>query len=292
MIPQMPQAPPEGVYDPNMQFWGPPPPGMYPYYAGPMGAPPHPAGRPDGSMSPPPPMPYYPPPPMAMGPGNLPPADIARMIPCRFYPACRYGATCMFAHPQAQGPPPANGTFYPPGPPAGPYGPYDPYDPAQLQHAYGPGFYPSPPGPGYPPANGPNGIPISPPPVMDPSSPLGGPSPPMMRSGPISPVQAGFPPIAPGPVPIPGPNGTYPMPPQPYPTNMSSPNAGFPPVAPPTTILPFDPQLNDQNMPPQHPPNGPGHQRRGSARKSFSSAGANSRKPPCAYFPVGRCRNG
>lgn len=30
---------------------------------------------------------------------NLPPPEVARMIPCRFFPNCRYGDQCIFAHP-------------------------------------------------------------------------------------------------------------------------------------------------------------------------------------------------
>lgn len=30
---------------------------------------------------------------------NLPPPDVARGIPCKFFPNCRYGDKCMFAHP-------------------------------------------------------------------------------------------------------------------------------------------------------------------------------------------------
>ncbi|GAK61875.1 uncharacterized protein PAN0_001c0070 [Moesziomyces antarcticus] len=31
--------------------------------------------------------------------GSLPPPEVARMIPCRFFPNCRYGEKCIFAHP-------------------------------------------------------------------------------------------------------------------------------------------------------------------------------------------------
>ncbi|KAJ9476380.1 hypothetical protein PHBOTO_000063 [Pseudozyma hubeiensis] len=33
--------------------------------------------------------------------GSLPPPEVAKMIPCRFFPNCRYGDKCMFAHPVA-----------------------------------------------------------------------------------------------------------------------------------------------------------------------------------------------
>ncbi|TIA88896.1 hypothetical protein E3P99_02340 [Wallemia hederae] len=32
--------------------------------------------------------------------GTLPPPEVARNIPCRFYPGCRYGTECIFMHPQ------------------------------------------------------------------------------------------------------------------------------------------------------------------------------------------------
>ncbi|EIM22218.1 hypothetical protein E3Q22_02973 [Wallemia mellicola] len=32
--------------------------------------------------------------------GTLPPPDVARNIPCRFFPGCRYGSECIFMHPQ------------------------------------------------------------------------------------------------------------------------------------------------------------------------------------------------
>ncbi|PWY97321.1 LOW QUALITY PROTEIN: hypothetical protein BCV70DRAFT_213686 [Testicularia cyperi] len=62
--------------------------------------------------------------------GNLPPPEVARMIPCRFFPNCRYGEKCIFAHPM----PLANG--------AGPNG--SPASPGQA-----PVFYQAP-GYGYP----------------------------------------------------------------------------------------------------------------------------------------------
>ncbi|KAJ1029956.1 hypothetical protein NDA16_000869 [Ustilago loliicola] len=33
--------------------------------------------------------------------GSLPPPEVARMIPCRFFPNCRYADKCIFAHPVA-----------------------------------------------------------------------------------------------------------------------------------------------------------------------------------------------
>jgi len=33
------------------------------------------------------------------GVANLPPPDVAKTIPCRYFPNCKYGAKCIFAHP-------------------------------------------------------------------------------------------------------------------------------------------------------------------------------------------------
>lgn len=58
---------------------------------------------------------------------NLPPADVAKMIPCRNFPACKYGVQCMFLHPAQP--------FYP-GPPQGHYQGFPPpqgfYPPQQF----------------------------------------------------------------------------------------------------------------------------------------------------------------
>lgn len=81
---------------------------------------------------------------------NLPPTEVARSIPCRYFPNCRYGDKCMFAHPIMAMPhagPPGSAPispsmsqpamqpiFYPHMPAAYPYpGPY----------GAGPQFYPS-----------------------------------------------------------------------------------------------------------------------------------------------------
>lgn len=40
---------------------------------------------------------------VAPGQPNLPPADVARMIPCRNFPNCKYGANCLFFHPNRGG---------------------------------------------------------------------------------------------------------------------------------------------------------------------------------------------
>ena len=153
---QGPAMQPDGAYaqeqpvnasnvDPATAGYYPPPPGAY-YYP-PMPVPP--PVLPDGTV------PYYAPPPHMptdqnpAGLGNLPPPEVARMIPCRYYPACRYGSSCMFAHPQGpymQGPLP---------PPVQYPGPYDPMSPGPYPP---PTYYPVPPGT-YAPS--PNGAPVN-----------------------------------------------------------------------------------------------------------------------------------
>ncbi|EPQ61417.1 hypothetical protein GLOTRDRAFT_124253 [Gloeophyllum trabeum ATCC 11539] len=314
-------VPPEYPQDPNAETakqYYPPPPGPY-YYPGMHPVPP----LPEGALA------YYPPMPPQSAPGesptgngnNLPPPEIARMIPCRYYPACRYGASCMFAHPQ--------GPYYQ-GPPAQYPAPYDP-----TMH-YPSNYYVVP--PSFPP---PNGAPMSP------TSPQAGPQPnpphPSMGHGRssselISPVQGHFsPPSMPPPMPygavsplspayphpgaVPIPVSIPPLPPLnhsvPPPHGAQSPPAMYqnaPPngsfavrpdavAFPPHQIPPPHP-VGEQNggpksptMPPQadgypQPPvhrEGMSHHRRGSLRKpSFGG----SRKPPCLFFPSGRCRNG
>lgn len=304
---------PDPNMDPTKTYY--PPPSAY-YY--PM--PPH--VLPDGSVA------YYaPPPPMpadanAAGYPNLPPPDIARLIPCRYYPACRYGSSCMFAHPQTpylQGPMP---------PPAQYPAPYDPMSTPPYPPA---GYYAMPPPPFQPP---PNGASMNP---MSPQSPSHPPTAHHARSGSeiLSPVQA---PFSPSRMPPPVPYGVSPVsptfghpgqvpapiaiPPHPAGGPQSPQHAMYPPTSPiannvvppyamprdasgafvPQGVLPGgmqEPLVSPKS--PRHPQTegyGPGpvnretmtHHRRGSARRpSFGGLG---RKPPCLFFPSGRCRNG
>lgn len=68
---------------------------------------------------------------------NLPPPEIARMIPCKYFPNCKYGEKCVFAHPIAMpappqahplspsmSHPPMQPMFYQQLPPGYPYPPY------------------------------------------------------------------------------------------------------------------------------------------------------------------------
>lgn len=291
-----------------------PPPGPY-YYPMP------PPMMPDGGVA------YYPlppPPPPHMtdhsGMPNLPPPEIARMIPCRYYPACRYGSSCMFAHPQGpylQGPLP---------PPAQYPAPYDPMSPAPY-----PPYYPVPPSF----QASPNGAPM---PTISPTLPTSLPSsaPPMVHSrngsDPTSQVQSGFPPAG---VPPPMSYGVVPPPyahggPVPIPMQPHSPMAGphlsqqpmYPPTSPAAMIpgpsqYPVQPPMIGGPYPPPIMPNGHvhdpttspksplqhtqpdgyghghretyGHNRRGSGRRTSFGV---TRKPPCLFFPAGRCKNG
>ncbi|KAK0455955.1 hypothetical protein EV421DRAFT_18217 [Armillaria borealis] len=286
-------------------------PSSYPYYPTLNSAPPMPEGTA-----------YYPPPPpppstadgmIPGGPGNLPPPDIARFIPCRYFPACRYGSSCMFLHPQApyyQGPVSSPGQY-----PA-------PYDP-MAQQPYQPNYYSLPP-PSFQP---PNGVPVNTPPTMNQShspsdmgpvpahfSPNG--APPPLPYGPMSPMMSpsayphpgqlpvpmSIPPLPPLQHPLPpapvgqSPHTVYPALPPAHPFAMRPDGTPFPP--PPAGPVHF-PDVNGSakspSLNPQPDSYGPsparesfGHQRRGSARRG-SFAG---RKPPCLFFPSGRCKNG
>ena len=280
------------------------PEGAIPYYPHP---PPHPADdqHPQGGLV-----------------SNLPPPEIARLIPCRYFPACRYGASCMFAHPQ--------GPYFPgPVPPPAQYPTH--YDPMNS-HPYPPNFYPMPPPPPFQQANA-----MPPPPLMTPVSPQNGPqsAPPMAhaRSGSdvLSPLQG---PYSASGVPTPGsmpygaispvsPSYTHPGPlALPLSANQHTPVNGGPqsPVYPPPgpSGPNYDPRRDSigqypsaqpaqrvlsepngmQKSPPLHVPenfgpgghrDGMGHHRRGSFRRPSFGGG---RKPPCLFFPSGRCRNG
>ncbi|VDB85286.1 unnamed protein product [Peniophora sp. CBMAI 1063] len=292
--------PPNGYYmpPPGAYYYPPPPEGMGFY-------PPPPHQQPNGEMQGPPPAHN----------SNLPPPEIARLIPCRYFPACRYGASCMFAHPGPYGmpPPPPHGAPYP--------GPYENGAPGPYQ----PNFYPMP-----PPNFAPNGMPLSP------QSPPQG-VPPMMHqrsaSDMLSPVQPGFPAGMPGPMPY-GPTSPVAQPPYGAPNGvppmslppMAAPGPQSPPQAYPQTAVPqsaqqpYEPPQEMASVPasapaqqttyvqvpaqkttpplangdaPQlngHRADGFGHHRRGSSFRRGPSFG--SRKPPCAFFPSGRCRNG
>ncbi|EJD52109.1 hypothetical protein AURDEDRAFT_134759 [Auricularia subglabra TFB-10046 SS5] len=326
--------------DPNAQkaYYGPPVPMQYAPY-------PYPVQSPDGAPGPNgPPVAYYPvPPPPPQGPqpeqsadgaqsgaagGNhLPPLHVTRSIPCRYFPACRYGSACMFLHPQTPYfpgplPPPAQ---YPPPPN---FEPMSPQNYPQAYYPVPPGAYPHPP-PGV--VGSPHSHPTSPrPPVPGHSraasemvSPLAVPPPalppvPMYVPAPMSPygVQHGLPPMgmvpAPGMMsspppmaspqmfPASGPMGPTQLPPlgSPYHTRRDSIGSYHPEFASPVMnvgdgTLPKSPLQLGVTMDgfpsgPHHARDGSGHHRRG-GRPSISGGRG---KPPCLFFPSGRCRNG
>ncbi|KAI0814812.1 hypothetical protein BC629DRAFT_1435938 [Irpex lacteus] len=291
----------------------PPPPGPY-YYPG-MPLPPPPM-LPEGGLA------YYPPPPPhfvdhngAGGFGQLPPPEIARMIPCRYYPACRFGTSCIFAHPQApyiQGPLPPPAQYPPHFDPMSPGHPYPPYYPVHSPSfhpptngapvsAVSPTLSPTVPPQGAPPqvihghspsdVSGPIPPPFSgaPPPVPYGLPPqYGHPIPVPIPahspiSGPHSPQQAIYPPTSPSTI-VPGPS-QYTIPPVAYPHQGVLPNGNHHDSA----TSPKSPTIHPQSDMYAPPHRESYHNRRGSARRSSFGL---SRKPPCLFFPTGRCKNG
>ncbi|KAF8349706.1 hypothetical protein F5887DRAFT_1058981 [Amanita rubescens] len=268
------------------------PQGSYPYYPT-LNTAPSPLA--DGGSTYYPPLPPHGPSenPALGGLSNLPPPEIARSIPCRYFPACRYGSSCMFAHPQ---------TPYPAPPP----GQYIPYDPSLGPQSYGSGYYPVPP----PTFQQPNGVPhmapLSPPPGPPPlvhgrsHSDVVPPTPNPYTPGGLSPLPYGsmLPPVYPPqgqipmsvpmshpqppmPPPVPqSPTVMYGQPPMPNPVYNGQPdgNGPYPPPPPNVPIFTHGPPMQRDGMP---------HGRRGGGRGSF-----NSRKPPCIFYPSGRCKNG
>lgn len=310
--PQDHSYPQDPHVDPSKRFYPVhiPPYGYYPSIA------PIPS-LPDGSPT------YYQPPPVPLGEngafGNLPPPDVARYIPCRYYPACRYGSSCLFAHPQ--------GPFYPGPPPPTQYPPT--YDP-MTQQQYAQSYYPPPPPSFHPPAPvAPHMNPVSPPLLPPVHTP---PHPPMIHPrstsdalspvqtpaqapyGPMSPASPSYsqPSHAPLPLSIP----TLPPPQQPAtapgPQSPQSMYQNGPVSAPPFAVRPDSspyppvphahsafPEVNGgpkspvlpqgENFAPPAFRQGMNHNRRGGMRRG--SFGGN-RKPACLFYPAGRCRNG
>ena len=267
----------------DKQFYPPPPPppDAYMYY------PPMNPNMNDGTA-------YFLPPngPILPSNGIGYPPEIARLIPCRYFPACRYGVQCMFLHPQ--------GPYY-----QGAMPPYPPYDP--MANPYGP-YYPPPPPFQQPPSThsvlqnsalrnrSPSEV-VSP--VQPPFSPNGSvpPSnypPPIYPNPGQLPIQYPIPPLLPQPpqthsdksvhqaYDVPSIVTSYPVHSGgSYPTPNPLPNGHY-----------TDPVAGnaDENTPTEHATqlNGVNHHRSGSMRRpSFGS-----RKPPCLFFPSGRCKNG
>ncbi|OCF42032.1 hypothetical protein I317_04118 [Kwoniella heveanensis CBS 569] len=135
---------PQPMYGMPPQFMGMPPQDFY------APQPPFYPGQPDGRFMPPPPA-------GPAGPrkdagalaspngnhNNLPPAEVSKTIPCRNFPNCKYGASCVFFHPGGPR------QFFPAGPAGGPNGSFVPQG---YEGGYS-GPYP-PPGPYFVPQNG------------------------------------------------------------------------------------------------------------------------------------------
>jgi hypothetical protein len=248
---------------------------------------------------------------------NLPPPEVASAIPCRYFPACRYGTACLFQHPtgpyfQGPLPPPAQyPTSYEQMPPQ-PYAPtYYPVSqpsfppPMNGQHPMAP--------PQGPPVHGPSPSEMMSPPPQGHFSPNGAPA--MPPYGPISPVVYTHPGQAPLPMTIP------PLPPlhhQPPPPVPQSPSAAFNPSSPPPQQAAFVLQQNSGHYPPvngngsvgypevngavmkspqldpQPEPSVPARDGSGARRGTARRGSFASRKPtpPCVFFPTGRCKNG
>ena len=240
------------------------------------------------------------------GLGNLPPPEIARMIPCRYFPACRYGAQCMFAHPQTP--------YYPAPVPPLHYPPYDPIG-NPFMHSY---YQPPPPPPSFPQPDGIHHLtPLSPPPP--------GPSAMHTRSSSevVSPSQSHFNPNGPlpyGPLPVyphsgqmPVPLSIPPLPPLHHPISHPQPgpqsphnvyNASTSPVLPfvlhqdlpgpsaPPVAINYPDIAPSVKLPPEQTENYNIHPRETNRRGAGRRPSVGSRKPPCLFFPAGRCKNG
>ncbi|KAF9460139.1 hypothetical protein BDZ94DRAFT_1170296 [Collybia nuda] len=316
--------PPDINDDSDKRYYGvtpPAPPAPYTYYPNINAAP---LALPEGSI-------FYPPPQPPQGTGdntvsgglgNLPPPEVARLIPCRYFPACRYGSSCLFAHPQA---PYFQGSMPPPAQYA------NPYDQISTQ-PYAPNYYTVPPPPFQPPSVTHHMAPLSPPPtshathnqspseVMSPTQPpfgLNGIPPSPYGSMPSSayahpgqvPVPLSIPPLPPlqhqPSLPPPGPQSPSNMYPSPPPTGppyiVQDPTNQYSSLQPANAASVYH-NLNDEIKPlgsqsdTYGPPHahlnhreGAPHNRRGTTRRgSFGG----SRKPPCLFFPAGRCKNG
>lgn len=97
---------------------------------------------------------------------HLPPPEVARMIPCKFFPYCRYGDRCVFQHPSGPVLPPAEGMVPPPGaPPMFFPGPGMPFPPGPAPYGVPPPFADMN-RPMFPVQYGPNGVPFYVPPAQ------------------------------------------------------------------------------------------------------------------------------
>lgn len=220
------------------------------------------------------------------GPGNIHTVDTARVIPCRYFPDCRFGASCMFAHPQASPP-----VVYHTSSPMSPQGIYPgaPFEPSYASHAYysmippsfipqssgTPHIIPVPPAGSTPSADTPSGpftpngsnhlgsfgssIPMSPPYNNTTAPPASAPHTMFMNGGPI-PVSAAI------------------FQPEILVITIQIMNGHKPSVASES----YNGSEVRENLT---------HIRRSSTKSNRGTSTVRN-KPPCAFFPLGKCKNG
>ncbi|KIY51223.1 hypothetical protein FISHEDRAFT_70866 [Fistulina hepatica ATCC 64428] len=247
---------------------------------------------PDGSA-------YYPPGPLPGQPiasgGPLPPPEIARQIPCRYYPNCRFADSCMFMHPLPagpnyySGPPPGQypshfegipqpySTYYPPIPPT--------FSPSTPMHNISP-MSPSAPAPAHGPPIPPSDLALPPPQGNFPANYGPVHSPPMYPQPGLIPVPMSAPPLPPvGPVPA---GSMYNSPPPFSVQQVIAPNGA---VNYPENVTAKSPSLNPQSdgTMPAGQFRDQAYRRGGGIRRGTMN---NSRRPPCLFFPAGKCKNG
>ena len=226
---------------------------------------------------------------------NLHPPEIARLIPCRYFPACRNGVSCIFAHPQG----------LPPQHPS----PYD--QPPNFYSMPAPPLQFQPPN-GMPPPHHLSPValqwatqPVPPPPpqfvyqrntseiVHALQIPFNSPGAPVLTPGPYGPMS----PISPS-YPHPGrhvPLSGPPPPPAQAPTGPLSSSVSYPQSVPPSVhgqCYPVPSEQDDaQKSLPQEGLGRCGDRHNGGPGLRRSSFGG-GRRPPCLFFPSGHCRNG
>ncbi|KAL7423119.1 hypothetical protein Q5752_002418 [Cryptotrichosporon argae] len=224
------------------------------------------------------------------GPNTLPPPEIAKTIPCRNGPSCKYGANCHFLHlPPSARLPAGPAPFYPSFAPADGFAPapapFQPGAPFYLPHEFVPEQVEAvvgvdgaaPVAPVVPSARTPAFVPGAAP---DPSH-----VPPAM-----SPAQFGMTPLSPTmspPPAIPSAEAFF----------ASSPPSGFAGfVAPPNVPYPRRQSVGQFNKPFGHgkKPSFSGPKPWGPGRPPAAHLGAwkDGVPPPCAFFRENKCRNG
>jgi len=226
---------------------------------------------------------------------NLPPAEVAKTIPCRNYPNCKYGSSCVFLHPRAP--------FYPgPGGPGFGYEGYQGFQPMPYFNPQANGFQPQQP---QQQVEGEQSQPQFQPDMAQDNNEVNGQQPqfndqhqqhslsgapaPFVPFGMTSPPPAQF--------------GLSPMSPPMMPMPMSPHDAAFFAQSPPNGMMPpppssgFNPRrLSNNGF--QKPFHGKKPSFSGGPRPwapgSRAAAGGwkDGTPPPCAFFAQSKCRNG